>query len=107
MYDPFSSICSTFYWLCIHPVQFPNSVDMTIEVQVSYKALVLGIKVEEVTVMHTDNSYRKRFTVELDNPLWPFGIASYKEYEPYSKVSISLQIQQFLFCFEWITMSLN
>ncbi|XP_018021013.1 uncharacterized protein LOC108677311 isoform X1 [Hyalella azteca] len=65
--------------------EFPNSEDMTVQVKLSYKAIALGIRVEERAVTLPDGAYRRRFTVELDNPIWPFGVVNYRNVQPNKK----------------------
>lgn len=61
---------------------------MTVEVRLSYKAIALGVKVTEHEVYLRDGTYRKRFSVEVDNPLWPFGVANFKTSTPDGDVSV-------------------
>ncbi|KAF2366665.1 Lipid transport protein N-terminal [Trinorchestia longiramus] len=72
--------------------EFPNSQDMTVQVKLSYKEIALGFKVEEMVVTQPDGVYRRRLTIELDNPLWPFGLANFKSIQPNRKRETVLEI---------------
>ena len=78
---------------------------MTIEAKISYKKIVAGFKVEEITTEMADGEFRKRFTVEFENPLWPFGFENYKTAKPDGSVSITFKLLSFLFCHFILTLN--
>lgn len=61
---------------------------MTVEVRLSYKGIAAGVKVQEYEAITEKEEIRRRCSVEFENPLWPFGVASFKVSHPDGKVSI-------------------
>ncbi|CAL4063339.1 unnamed protein product, partial [Meganyctiphanes norvegica] len=59
--------------------EFPSTGDIMIELGVMYSVLDLNIKADRVTVIFPDGVEKRQFSLEIDNPLWPFGFSSTKE----------------------------
>merc|ERR1719341_2822130 len=53
---------------------------MTVELKVHLpdRPLTAGIKVIETEAIMTSGDHRRRFAVELNNPIWPFGFAVFR-----------------------------